>query len=828
MTIPIIDNITQTLQNITQVQIITIVAIFAGLILAWLIYFLVKSKYSTKIQNTQVLNRKMMLIKVAKVTGRKEEEIRDSREMAILFAGVMEQLYSSLASIYSEDFKSEFFGQPHLTLEMATVDGEICFYVSCPKNLQSLVEKQIHGQYPSASIEEIPYFNPFKSDQKIAAAQLGLNKKFVYPIKTYPKLESDSLSSISNALSKIGEEDAATIQIAIRPKDNKWRKTAENAIEKIKTGQKSGTGAFFKDLGKTAVGKPLQAGTEQKGSQQMEAEKPLSPTQEAEIKGIQEKIAKVGFDTQIRIITAAKEETEAEAHLNNIISSFAQFTNPELNGFKKLKTKAKAKLILDFIFRKFGDSQKSQILNVEELASIFHFPNKGIETPNIRWLSAKDAPSPANLPEEGTLLGQSIYRGQRKQVKIADVDRRRHIYAIGKTGTGKTTLFVSMALTDIRGGKGICYIDPHGDAIGEILPKIPKERAKDVIVFNPADTQTPLGLNLLEAQTPEQRDFIVQEAIQIFYKLFDPEKIGIVGPQWEHWMRNASLTLMAGPEGGTLIEIPRLFVDKEFRDKKLAYVKDPQIRQFWEKQIAQTAEFHKSEMLNYFTSKFGRFITNEMMRNIIGQTRSAFDFRKVMDEGKILLINLSKGMIGEVNSNLLGMICVAKIQMAAMSRADIPEEQRKDFNLYVDEFQNFATENFAQILSEARKYRLNLNLTNQYIAQLDEQIRDAIFGNVGTILSFRIGAGDAEFLAKEFTPVFDQEDLINIDKYHAYIKLLINGVASKPFSMETIKDQAPANLKMGQYIFQLSRSKYGKNRTEVESGIFERAKLKST
>ncbi len=827
MIIPTLDNIIQTLQNITQVQIIYIIAIVFGLFLIWLIYYLVKSQYAVKIQNTQVLNRKMMLVKVAKVTGRKEEEIRDSREMAILFAGVMEQLYSSLASIHSDDFKSEFFGQPHLTFEMATVDGEICFYVTCPKNLQSLVEKQIHGQYPSASIEEIPYYNPFQSGQKIAAAQLGLDKKFVYPIKTYSKLEADTLSSISNALSKIGSDDAAAIQIAIRPKDKKWRKSAEETIGKIKSDQKSGASAFLKDLGKTAVGKPLQGETEQKAPQ-LEAAKPLSPGQEAEIKGVQEKIAKVGFDVQIRIITASKQEAEAEAHLNNIISTFAQFTDPELNSFKKLKTKTKSKLILDFIFRKFGNPKATQILNTEELASIFHFPNKGVETPNIRWLSAKDAPAPADLPDQGTLLGQSIYRGQRKEVKITNEDRRRHIYAIGKTGTGKTTLFVSMALSDIRAGKAVCYIDPHGDAINEILPKIPRERVNDVIVFNPADTQIPLGLNLLEAETPEQRDFIVQEAIQIFYKLFDPEKIGIVGPQWEHWMRNASLTLMADPAGGTLIEIPRLFVDKEFRDKKLVHVKDPQVRQFWEKQIAQTAEFHKSEMLNYFTSKFGRFITNEMMRNIIGQTKSGFDFRKTMDEGKILLINLSKGMIGEVNSNLLGMICVAKLQMAAMSRADIPEEQRKDFNLYVDEFQNFATENFAQILSEARKYRLGLNLTNQYIAQLDEAIRDAIFGNVGTILSFRIGAGDAEFLAKEFTPVFDQEDLINIDKYHAYIKLLINGVASKPFSLETIKDQTMTNPKMGQYVFQQSRSKYGKNRAEVETEIFKRAKIKST
>ena len=802
---------------------ITALATLIGLFLIWIIYHLIKSSLIGKHDNEQVLNRKMMLIKVSKISGKKEEEIRDSRELASLFAGVMDQLYSSLYSIYSSEFKNKVLGQPHLTFEMVTVGGEICFFVSCPKELISLVEKQIHGQYPSASIEIVPYFNPFKSGQKIATAKLGLAKNFVYPIKTYHQMESDSLAALSNTFSKIGEDNAAIVQIVFRPQNNDWRKTCESTIKNLRTGKKSSSASFLKDLGNTVAGKPLQPENKSSGSVE-----PLSPVIETQIKGIQEKMSKVGFSTKIRVLCASPNQQESEAHLNNVLSSFAQLTNPELNGFKKLKIKNKAKFLTDFIFRRFGDPKFAQILNTAELATIFHFPNKGIETPNINWLSAKDAPAPSNLPVDGTVLGESIFRGERKEVKITNDDRRRHLYAIGKTGVGKTTLFVSMAISDIRAGKGICYIDPHGDAISEILPKIPENRLDDVIIFNPADTARPLGLNLLEAATPEQRDFIVQEAIQIFYKLFDPTRIGIVGPQWEHWMRNASLTLMSDPEGGTLIEIPRLFVDKGFQDEKVKHLHDPQVKEFWEKQIAQTADFHKSEMLNYFTSKFGRFITNEMMRNIIGQTKSAFDFRQVMDEGKILLINLSKGMIGEVNSNLLGMICVAKIQMAAMSRANVPENQRKDFYLYVDEFQNFATENFAQILSEARKYHLSLNLTNQYIAQLEEPIRDSIFGNVGTLISFRVGAADADTLTKEFTPVFDQEDLINIDKFHAYLKLLINGVASKPFSMATFQDQHIPSLQIAQHVVNLSRDKYGKSKEQVADEIFKRARLDST
>ncbi len=805
-----------------------ILALGIGIFIIWSGYKIYKSDQTQKYTAQTAFARTLFLVKVPKTTGKKEEEIRDSKELAILLNGIAEQMFASFSSIYQENWKQKMIGQPHITLEIATVDSKINFYVSCPDEYANMVEKHIHGQYPGAMIEKIPYYNPFAKGQEIACANLKLAKKEFLPIKTYKSLESDSLSMITNSLSKLGQGSVGTIQVLIRPKDNSWRQSGEKAISAIREGKEVSTGpsskflktmsGLAKDISKAAAGKEVEA------DKTPEAPKPLTPLQESTMNAIQEKISKIGFDVVVRIMTACSNQNEAEAQLNNVLSSYSQFANPEFNLFTKSNPKNKVEFLSNYAMRYFGSDPK-MTLNSEELASIYHFPNINVATPNINWLSAKDAPPPPDLPQTGTTLGESIYRGERKIIRIQDEDRRRHLYAIGKTGTGKSNLFKNLILSDIYSGKGVCYLDPHGDAVEEIIPKIPQERARDVIYFNPSDTQKPLGLNLLEWRVAEQKDFLIQEAIQIFYKLFDPNKTGIVGPQWEHWMRNASLTVMSNPEGGTLIDIPRLFIDEQYRNKLIQHVQDPQVKQFWEKQIAQTADFHKSEMLNYFTSKFGRFISNEMMRNIIGQPKSAFNFREVMDTNKILLVNLSKGEIGEVNSNLLGMILVAKLQAAAMSRSDTPEGQRKDFYLYVDEFQNFATDTFSQILSEARKYRLNLNITNQYIAQLPEEIRDAVFGNVGTLVSFRIGAQDAEYLAKEFAPVFDQGDLINIDKFHAYIKLLIDGVASQPFSIKTLKEENPTNEQIGQFIIKNSQTQYGIDKNIISQKIIERGKL---
>jgi hypothetical protein len=388
---------------------------------------------------------------------------------------------------------------------------------------------------------------------------------------------------------------------------------------------------------------------------------------------------------------------------------------------------------------------------------------------------------------------------------------------MGKTGVGKSTIIKSMCLSDIQRGAGIALLDPHGDVAEYVLSSIPKERIKDVIYFDPGgNTDFPLGFNMFEWHRAEDKDFLIQEAIAIFYKLFDPTHQGFIGPQFEHWFRNAALTLMDQPNGGSLVEVPALFIDDNFRNQCVANVKDPVIKSFWEKQMAQTADFHKSEMLNYFISKFGRFMTNDMMRNIIGQKKSGFDVRKVMDEGKILIVNLSKGKMGELNSNMLGLILISKLQMAVMSRADLPEDKRRPFYVYVDEFQNFVTDSFSTILSEARKYGLSLTIANQYIAQLEEQIRDAVFGNVGTLISFRVGAQEAEYIAKEFEPVFDEFDLVNVASFNAYIRLLIDNMPTRPFSMKTIKEPPVADPKMLEYLKQLTKKTYGRPKSLVD------------
>ncbi|OGV89842.1 hypothetical protein A2Z41_03540 [Microgenomates group bacterium RBG_19FT_COMBO_39_10] len=431
------------------------------------------------------------------------------------------------------------------------------------------------------------------------------------------------------------------------------------------------------------------------------------------------------------------------------------------------------------------------------------------------------------MAKEGLYLGKSVYRGTERSVYLGEGDRGRHVYIIGKTGTGKTELMREMLLQDIRAGKGVCLIDPH-DLAEDILAYIPPERAEEVIYFDPSDAERPMGLNMLEAQTEDQQHLIASAIVNLMYKLYDPYKTGIVGPRFEHAIRNAMLTVMSEP-GNTFVEVMRCLQDPKFVQELLPKVKDPIIKRYWTDQIARTADFHKSEVLDYIVSKFGRFVTNKMMRNIIGQSKSTFDFRQVMDEGKILIINLAKGKIGEENSSFLGLVLIPRILIAAMSRADIPEDQRRDFYLYVDEFQNFATPDFAQILSEARKYGLNLTVANQFVGQMEEEVKNAIFGNVGTIVSFQIGVTDANFLQHWFTPTFGEDDLINIDRFHAYAKTIVSGEPVPPFSMDTTKDfnlmKKRSNPKVAEMIKQLSRLKYGKDREIVEAEIAQRARL---
>jgi hypothetical protein len=482
----------------------------------------------------------------------------------------------------------------------------------------------------------------------------------------------------------------------------------------------------------------------------------------------------------------------------------------------------------DFIYRFLPMRGQTSVLTSEELATIFHFPNKSVSTPHIFWISSKRAPAPALIPESGLYLGMSTYRGLSRPVYMGEDDRRRHTYIIGKTGVGKSELLKQMILQDIKEGKGIGVIDPHGDLIEDILQMVPPERAEDVILFDPSDTERPMGLNMLEAQTEQEKHYVVSSIVGLMYKLYDPNKTGIIGPRFEHAIRNAMLTVMY-EKGSTFIEVVRALTDATFVQEILPKVEDPIIRRYWTDQIAQTADFHKSEVLDYIVSKFGRFVTNKMIRNIIGQSESAFDFRRVMDEGKILLVNLSKGKIGEENASFLGLILVPKILVAAMSRQDVPQDQRKDFFLYVDEFQNFATPDFAQILSEARKFRLDLIVANQFIGQMEEEVKNAIFGNVGTIMSFRVGVSDANYLQHEFQPIFTEADLINVDVFNAYIKTIVGNEPVLPFSLDTTKDiakeKSQMNVRVSELIKELSRLKYGKDVRAIEGEIAQRARL---
>lgn len=743
------------------------------------------------------------------------EKPRDFREEM----SIAEQFLASFSSLYEPGLEKSLFGQEQISLEFVVKNGLISFFITCPQKLQAIVERQLHSYYPYAQIEPSQDFRIFGEKAFSYGVYLKSKKTFEFPIKTYQKLESDPLNAITNSFGKLSQGMTAGYQIIIRPTSGDWRNKATSAAKKIAEGKEAKSG--WANTVMQELVKFLRPGSSQPAAD----DKPvrLTPIQEETMKEIQQKGSKVGFESQVAIIAVSPASVqESRIAVDNIVSAFAQYTSPEANSFSKVSSGDLKKFTSDFILRRFRGPKS--ILNTEELASIYHIPNQYVDTPNIEWLASRTLPPPANLPvesEETVKLGKSVFRGEERAVNIKADDRRRHLYSIGKTGVGKTTLFIHQIEQDIKAGRGVCYIDPNGDAVEEILSLVPKERAEDLVYFDPSDTERPVGLNMLEWKRPEDRDFLVAEWLEIFYKLFDPNRTGMVGPQFEHWGRNASLSVMSRPEGGTLLDIPRLFTDDAFREETVSYVTDPVVLAFWNQQMAKTADFHKSEMYNYFISKFGRFMTNDLMRNIIGQTKSGFDIRDIMDSGKIFLINLSKGKIGETNSYLLGMILVSKIQVAAFQRADTPEAERKDFYLYVDEFQNFTTDTFKTILSEARKYRLNLNITNQYIAQLPEDIRDAVIGNAGTLISFRVGAADAEYIVKEF-PNLTQNDLVNLTFANTYIKLLVDGTPTKPFSMKTIKVENQPNKELSEALRQLSRLKYGRDKQLIEQEMAAR------
>lgn len=788
----------------------------------------------------QIFNKKIFLITLPKEAL--SEDSKDKREIKEWLAPA-ELFLDNIGGLrVKSSFKDFFFGRnDNFCFEIIRAkDGLISFYVITPENQAAYLEQQIHAQFPTAQVEAVPDYNIFAANKNITGAWLTLRNTHILPIKTYLNLQTDPLNAVLSSLTQIAEGNAAMIQIMARSAHKRWHILPTRVAREMQQGK-----SFQTSLSKSKInifrffGEIITAGwgatksQEEKDREKMGKTRQLSPMEQELVKSLENKNSKAGLDINIRIIVSADNKEQGEGYLRNIANSFAQYTLYQYgNGFN-VHISSSDTLLQNAIYRNFDD-RKKMILNTEELTSIFHFPLPITETPNIRWLIARSATAPVDVPQEGIILGKNIYRGKETLIRLKKDDRRRHVYIIGKTGTGKSVLLSNMAIQDIKNGEGVCVVDPHGSLVEDILANIPKERAEDVVLFDASDIERPIGLNMLEAKEEAQRDYAVQEMIAVFYKLFPPE---VIGPMFEHNMRNAMLTLMSDLDNpGTITEIPRMFSDAEYAKAWVKKVKDPVVRAFWEKEMAKTSDFHKSEMLGYLISKVGRFVENEMMRNIIGQQKSGINFREAMDKQKILLINLSKGKIGEVNANLLGLIIISKIQMAAMARADMSEEDRKDFYLYVDEFQNFITDSISVILSEARKYRLCLNMAHQYMGQLsssssvsgkgggDTKIKDAILGTVGTMAVFKIGIEDAEVLAKEFKPVFNEFDLINVEKFNAFVKLLVNNQPTRPFNMVTLPPKK-GNTEIAEAIRKLSRLKYGRPKEIVEAEIMERSRL---
>ncbi len=742
----------------------------------------------------------------------------------------MEQLYSGLLSLFRADEDSANY----FTIELAVANhsNEFVFYVAVPDAKRGLLEKQISSLFAGARVtEKQDDYNIFNESGVTVGSVLKQAEHPIWPIKTYEQFDHDPLTILLNSFSKIDKDgEGASIQFVIRPVDTYYTKRYKEALEKIQQGVKvkdalnspEGFTGHFIDAAKHLVfGSELSnvKKKERTAEARQEDDQKLAP----QIELIRAKLASPIIAANVRIIASSHSEDRAREILNDIEASFHQFDNTSGNRFtfKEVEKKALKEMIMQFTFRYFEDGQRLP-LNIHELTSLMHLPAHGREiAPQLRTSKAGAAPAPLELPQQGVVLGRNVYRSAETRILMAPEDRLRHFYVIGQTGTGKTTLLKNMIVQDILNGDGVCMIDPHGSDIQDVLSQVPPERHKDVIYFDPAYTDRPMGLNMLEYDPafPEQKTFVVNELFSIFQKLYGgvPESMG---PMFEQYFRNATMLVIEHPESGsTLLDVSRVMSNKAFREMKLQNCKNPIVVQFW-REVAEKAggEASLANIVPYITSKFDVFLANEIMRPIIAQEHSVFNFRKIMDEKKILLVNLSKGRLGDINANLIGLILVGKILMAALSRVDSIGAALPPFYLYIDEFQNITTNSIATILSEARKYKLSLTIAHQFIAQLQDSIKDAVFGNVGSMATFRVGSEDAEFLQKQFAPVFTARDIMNIDNHNAYITMLVHGRPTKPFNIETFPPP-PGKPEYLESIKQLSYAAFGRPRAEVEAEI---------
>jgi hypothetical protein len=751
------------------------------------------------------------------------------KQLKELISG-MEQFYSGMLSISADKKDPAWF-----SVEIANANGseEFVFYVSVPTSRKELFEKQILSIFSDARIHEHKDdYNVFNYNGASVASYAKLSKHFLYPLKSYENFDTDPLSTILNSFSKIDRDgEGAAIQFIVGARKDTFVKESEKALDKMRKGEKisdalneinqSIGGVVVKEIFSIFKSKEIVEKEREKKAEQAKA------VDQTSIDQFTRKLKSPLISLNIRVTASAATETEANGILHDLESSFNQFENGQGNRIEWMKVeKSRLEDLLEqFSLRTFNEKEQI-ILNLEELTTCLHFPTThvGKAAPQLKQSKAGTSPAPLDVPKEGTLLGVNNHRGQESKVFIAPEDRMRHFYVIGQTGTGKTTLLKNMIIQDIKAGHGVCFIDPHGSDVMDILANIPPERYEDVVYFDPASIERPMALNMLEfdRRFPEQKTFVVNEMFSIFQKLYGavPESMG---PMFEQYFRNATNLVIEDPNSGsTLLDVSRVMSNKAFRDMKISKCKNPVVVQFWQ-EIAEKAggEASLANIVPYITSKFDVFLSNEIMRPIITQEKSSFNMREIMDNKKILLVNLSKGRLGDINSHLIGLILVGKILMAALSRVDSFGKQMNDFYLYLDEFQNITTDSIATILSEARKYRLALTVAHQFIGQLDDKIKNAVFGNVGSMAVFRVGTDDAEFLEKQFTPVFTQTDITNLDNFNAYVKLLSDGRPSKPFNIQIMSPEK-GNVEQVEKLKELSSLAFGRPRTEVEDEVIKK------
>jgi hypothetical protein len=729
-----------------------------------------------------------------------------------------EQMFASLHGILrsKKEIVRDGILQEHMSFEIASIEKRIRFFVTVPKHLQNFVEGQIYAQYPTVQIYEVPDYTTAEITQPVTmTSELTLTDNEVLPIKTFQSFEVDPLAAITATLAKLEDENEQMwIQVLARPVDDNWHKKSSKYVKRIKEGSSvlSG-GGFLSYMGQVAwaLFQPPEESAREKT-------RDISERDKSRISAIEEKSKKLGYNIKIRIVYQGPDKATARLRMQAMVGTFKQFNTTNLNGFSQKRVTYDAVGVAEYQARHF--IEKGNILNIEELASVFHLPHTNVETPNILWATAKTAEPPANLPAVGKVdqqelspFGTTNFRGTNIQFGLKRRDRARHLYIIGQTGVGKSGLLELLTLSDIYSGDGFAVIDPHGDYAQHVIDFIPAHRVEDVIYFNPADREFPIGFNPLEVTDPNMKNHISSELVGVLKRMFDSW-----GPRLEYILRYTILALLDYPNA-TMLDITRMLTEKDFRKDVISHVTDPVVKNFWTVEFASWNDKFASEAVAPVLNKVGAFTANPMIRNIVGQKQSTMNIRSAMDNGKILIVNLSRGLVGEDNAAILGALMVTKIQLAAMSRADIPNiEDRRPFYLYVDEFQNFATDSFATILSEARKYALNLTVANQYTSQMEPTVRDAVFGNVGGIISFRVGAEDAAALTKYFEPQFEAQDILQLHNRTFVASLSIDGEKAPAFSATTL-NLPESQTNYTQSIIENSRLLYAVPRLEVEQSI---------